>query len=56
METRLRNQIPAEVRVRQLSYFTKCHPGNLENTTENDKERLSNSFEWKFYKNFYSLL
>ena len=32
-------------------YFTKCLPGNLENTTENDKERLSTLSE-NFARNF----
>ena len=40
-----RDQISVKVRVRLLIYFTKYIPENLKNTTENDKERLSNSFE-----------
>ena len=42
---RSRDQIPVKVRVRELFYFTKCLAVNLENTTENDKEHLSTSFE-----------
>ena len=34
-----------------LVYFTKCLTENLENTTEDDKERLSTLFGWKFCKN-----
>ena len=32
----LRDQIPLKVRLRWLSYFTKCLSENLENTTENE--------------------
>ena len=37
---RSRDQIPVKVRVGQIFYFTKCLPENLNNTRENDKERL----------------
>ena len=45
---------PDHIRVRSFFYFTKCLLGNLENTTENDKERLSTSIEQTFCKKFHS--
>ena len=53
---RSRYQIPVKVRVRQLFCFAKCLPGNLENTTVNNKEYLSTSFEKKFSDQFYCYL
>ena len=46
----------SRIRIRELFYFTKYLPENLVNTIEDDKERLSTSFEWKFCEKFYSYL
>ena len=42
--TRPRDQIPVKVHVRKLFHFTKYLPENLDNTSEDDEERLSTSF------------
>ena len=52
--TTTRDQIPVKVHFISIFNFTKYFPENIENTVEDDKERLSIWFEYKFCKNVYS--